>query len=179
MVTHGSGLKEKNVANLVLAFKGLGPDIRLFLLAPSEVAEAVEELVAAHRLDNVHLGPWVAQDRILNYIAKADLGIIPYLGAQTLNHLYCTPNKLFEYLEAEVPICASDLPELRRIIKHAGVGEVYAMSDAESIRAAVKDCAGRVRAGEFTPQALAQARAKYCWQRQGRKLIDLYEALGV
>src|SRR5664279_3615515 len=40
----------------------------------------------------------------------------------TLNHRLSTPNKLFEALAAGVPIVASDLPELRRIVMEDPAG---------------------------------------------------------
>lgn len=53
--------------------------------------------------------------------ASADGGIIPYLG-DCLNNYYCTPNKLFEYIGAEIPIVGTALPELRRFINGYGIG---------------------------------------------------------
>lgn len=179
VVTHGSEIKEKNLANLMLAFGRLDPDIRLFMLVPPEVMGPAQRLCRAKGIGNVHLGPWVAQERVVDFLGQGDLGIIPLWGAQTLNHLNCSPNKLFEYIEARVPISASDLPELRRIIIGAGIGSVYPMRDAASIAAAVADCAAQVRAGRFSRENLEAAAERYSWERQGQRLLGMYQDLGV
>ena len=51
----------------------------------------------------------------------ADLGIIPYQNTG-LNHLYCTPNKLWEFPSAFVPVLAAPLVEMRKMILNYGIG---------------------------------------------------------
>lgn len=55
------------------------------------------------------------------WTAGASLGAIPY-EERGLNHLYCTPNKLWEFPNAGVPILATDLCEMGRIIHEYGTG---------------------------------------------------------
>ena len=45
-----------------------------------------------------------------------ELGIIPYQSID-LNSRYCTPNKLFDFIVAGLPILANDLPELRKFVR--------------------------------------------------------------
>jgi glycosyltransferase involved in cell wall biosynthesis len=112
-------------------------------------------------------------------VAHVHLGIIPYSGRELLNNFYCTPNKLFEFIEAEIPICANNLPELRQIIMAHGIGGVYSMEGSEAIAKAIEDCRRRHTRGEFTPSALRAARDKFAWENQGKKLLQLYSSLGV
>jgi len=61
------------------------------------------------------------QEELVHWTAGADLGVIPYVNIG-LNHWFCTPNKLWEYPAAGVPILASPFPELRRIVEGQQVG---------------------------------------------------------
>ena len=63
----------------------------------------------------IHFLDPVSQDELLSWTAGADIGIVPYPPID-LNSRLCTPNKLFEFIVAEVPILANDLPELRRFV---------------------------------------------------------------
>ncbi|MEM7084518.1 MAG: glycosyltransferase family 4 protein [Pseudomonadota bacterium] len=65
--------------------------------------------------------PPAPQEELRSWTAGATLGIIPYENSN-LNHLYCTPNKLWEYPNAEIPILATDLIEVRQIIERWGTG---------------------------------------------------------
>lgn len=179
IVTHVGSLHHKNSDDLVRAFGHLDSDMRLFLLADAASARRLARLCRRRGISNVFFGDWVSPSRVLDYLARADLGVIPYRGDRVLNHRLCSPNKLFEYIEAEVPVCASDLPELRRLIMDNGIGRVYPMNNAGQIAEALRDCRRRVQAGEFTARVLEQARRKYQWSTQGEKLLRLYDEMGV
>ena len=55
---------------------------------------------------------------------KCKVGIVSYL-MNDLNNLYCSPNKLFEYIQFGLPIIASPQPFLKQIIKDYHVGEIW------------------------------------------------------
>lgn len=65
--------------------------------------------------------PGVPHAELADWTAGATLGAIPYENTG-LNHLYCTPNKLWEYPSARVPILCTDLVEMRRVIDTYDVG---------------------------------------------------------
>lgn len=175
----GSFVREKNLINLVSALQRLNASVKLFLLGDGPIAADLRKLCRRQHIFNVFFGPWVPQKDLLRYISHADLGVIPYSGSTILNNLYCTPNKLFEFIEAEIPICASDLPELRGIVAGNSIGNVYPMEDAESIACAIEACRARCLSGDFASSALRAARDRFSWERQGAKLLELYERLGV
>jgi glycosyltransferase involved in cell wall biosynthesis len=169
----------RNLKNLVAAFPRLRGRARLFLLGDGSERAALERLCRRKRIGNVHFGPWAPQDRLLDFVRAADVGVIPYQGGRLLNNRYCTPNKLFEYIEAGVPICASDLPELRRIICECGIGGVYPMNSPGEIARALSDCLSRRERKEFAAESFASARDRFSWRTQAAKLLEWYEELGV
>jgi glycosyltransferase involved in cell wall biosynthesis len=170
--------KGRNLQNLVAGLAMLGSGVQLFMLGAGEEEGRLRRICRKHPSQNVFFGPLVPQDRLLSLTRQAELGIIPYLGDKRLNNRLCTPNKLFEFIEAGVPICASDLPELRRIVRGHGVGDVYAMESPGQIADAVRDCLRRRDAGEFEPN-LAPAADRLSWRRQAEVLLSLYDELGV
>lgn len=175
----GGMVAEKNLDALVRSFQILPESTQLFLLGGGPMEAPLRALCQRLELKNVFFGAWVEQERLLRYVKWAHMGVIPYLGEELLNNRYCTPNKLFEYIEAEIPICASDLPELRRIVQGYGLGSVYAMQDPESIAKAIAECRDRCLMGELTKAARRAARETFSWERQGTKLLALYNKLGV
>lgn len=71
----------------------------------------------------VRIIPWMDYGRLLGLTRSADMGILLYRNVD-LNHYYCAPNKLFEYMSLGVPCIASDFPEMRSIVEGEGVGIV-------------------------------------------------------
>lgn len=65
--------------------------------------------------------PGAPQAELREWTVGAALGVIPYENV-CLNHWYCSPNKLWEYPSAGVPILASPFPVLRETIERADIG---------------------------------------------------------
>lgn len=55
------------------------------------------------------------QRELVRWTMGATIGVIPYEYVG-LNHYYCTPNKLWEYSAAGVPMLVSPFPEMRKIV---------------------------------------------------------------
>ena len=84
----------------------------------------------------VHFLNAVPQSELLQHSASADLGIIPYPHVD-LNSYYCTPNKLFEFIQAGLPILANDSPELNRFVRDNEFGYSVKMNTAKDIARAI------------------------------------------
>ena len=63
----------------------------------------------------VHLLDPVPPADLLPWVSSADVGAMPNPGG-TLNDKYSSPNKLFECLAAGIPVVASDVATIRRIV---------------------------------------------------------------
>ena len=107
-------------------------------------------------MNNVFFAGWVDQSRLLGYTRHASCGVIP-IQPETLHLRYCTPNKLYEFLEARLPICASDMPELRRFVEASGIGAVYDLSRPSRSRKRSAISADGWRAASSAKIAFARA----------------------
>ena len=155
------------------------PDLVLVLMGPGDMGAGTERQgllgqIAASRGvlgTKVLFHPAVSQARLLDYTASADAGIIPYPGVD-LNTTFCTPNKLFEYFCAGLPILANDLPELRRYVLGMDAGIVHGMDGEEAMADAI-DLFFRHDLGAFRVSVAAGAE-KMVWRSQTGVLLDLY-----
>ncbi|MBP6575207.1 MAG: glycosyltransferase, partial [Flavobacteriales bacterium] len=55
-----------------------------------------------------------------------------------LNYRFSLPNKLFDYLNAGIPVLATDLPEVAGIVRQYDAGVVLPTADPGAITAAVR-----------------------------------------
>lgn len=123
----------------------------------------------------VAIVPGAPHDELLSWTAGADLGAIPYENTG-LNHLYCSPNKLWEYPAAGVPILATDMPEMKEKIDAFGIGFTVGRAldpqeIAEKVNALTEDELGRFarNCGEFADIDN--------WQRYEGRLEKLFAEL--
>lgn len=119
--------------------------------------------------------PGVPQSELRRWTAGASVGIVPYLNVN-LNHWFCTPNKLWEYPAAGVPILASPFPELRRTIESGNIGWLLPPDLApESIAATVN----ALSEGDIDEKRRACGAfiERDNWSLYERRLLDLYRHL--
>jgi glycosyltransferase involved in cell wall biosynthesis len=152
-------------------------DVVLVMMGPSaERREALEGIAreAGTLGRRVLFRDPVPQSVLLSYTAGADVGIVPY-PAVDLNSRYCTPNKLFEFIVAGVPILANDLPELRKFVHDTGFGQVHKLEGS----VAIADAIDLIFRSDLQPyrDRLAARRHEFTWTAQGEKLVALYRAL--
>lgn len=139
IVLHQGNLqRHRGVAAMVEAMHYIERCVLVFLGGGPLKAEA-HQLVSQLNLDSkIRFMDPVPPDQLLGLTASADLGLV-FLEDCCLNHRYALPNKLFEYLSAGIPIIASNLPEIAKIITQFKVGCVVQAGDAEALGNAIND----------------------------------------
>lgn len=118
----------------------------------------------------------VPQTQLLALTAAADAGVIPY-QATCLNNFYCTPNKLFEFIAAGLPILATDLPELQRLVEGQQIGLVGDTGSPKKLAALIDDFFSDEQRFATWRANVAVARQRICWEQEEKKLVDIYGAL--
>ena len=104
-----------------------------------------------------------------------DVGLVFY-RPDSVNQIYCSPCKLFEYLSAGLAILGSDVPGIRNAIGASRVGILAADNSVAAIRMGIEEFAERrvdLRAMQQSAAALFHSRLNY--QFQSRKLLERIE----
>ena len=118
----------------------------------------------------------VPQNELLALTAAADAGVIPY-QATCLNNHYCTPNKLFEFIAAGLPILATDLPEIRRLVEGQQIGQVGDTGSPQKLAALIDDFFSNEQRFTSWKTQVSVVRQLICWEQEEKKLVEIYEAL--
>ena len=74
----------------------------------------------------------VPQDELLKYIKSADIGVHA-ISNTCLNHEYCLPNKLFEYIHAGIGVLCTNLKEMSKLILSHNIGLTFNDNSAEDL----------------------------------------------
>ncbi len=120
-------------------------------------------------------GP-VPSDEVVMYAAGADLGVAP-IENSCLSYYYCSPNKVFEYINAGLAVVASDFPELRKVIYKHDIGCTFDPNDPRDIARAVTYVFEDVERWRRMKQNTIAASKCYNWENESEKLLNLYRAL--
>lgn len=154
------------------------PDFHFATVGPwsAPVKAALEELAGGFDIAaRVHLHPRVPPEELIDFIASADIAVIPIQDV-CLSYRHCMPNKLFEAAFAGLPVVASDLPDLTDFITRNGIGETFRNDDVDSLVAALR----RVyddRSRYYPADKLAYLREHYAFEREVGALLEDYRRL--
>ncbi|ACY48737.1 glycosyltransferase [Rhodothermus marinus] len=153
------------------------PDAVLVYLGDGPLAPIIRERSAALGVaDRVHLLPPVLPDELLAVTASADVGLV-LLEDTCLNHRLALPNKLFEYLAAGVPVLASALPELRRVVETYRVGCVVDPANPGALAAAMRRLAENPTLRRRLAANTGAAFAAHSWAHRAPLFQEAYRNL--
>ena len=180
---HGGFSLHRGLETLAAALLQPGPEtVHAVYLGYGGLRPMLEEMTRdpAYR-GRLHVIDAVPLDRLLEWIASADVGVMTSLPS-TLNHLLATPNKLFECLAAGVPVVASDFALLRRVVlenPEGPLGVVCDPTDVTSVAAAIRSIvtSDPTALARFSERCLAAAHDRWNWETEVAGLLDLYAEL--
>lgn len=161
-LSRGIGRFVESIAHLPARFRlvlaGGGPD-------REEIGVLANRLGLSERV--IQLGR--IPNRDLPFITQAcDIGIVAY-PFSGLNNIYCSPNKVFEYAQAGLPMIATNQPPLKAMVERYQLGRCLGpdLSPVE-IADAITAITSRTRASYQT--ALKRFLDDHCWENEAERL---------
>ena len=144
----------------------------LVLIGDGDIHQTLKDKVIAEALGNkvFFLGK-ISPKKLHKLTPLADLGLSleEDLG---LNYRFALPNKIFDYIQGEVPILVSNLPEMSKVISAYKVGEIVKNRTPEKLAKQIKE----VLEKEYTKE-LKLAKTALIWEQQEEKLIAIFNNL--
>jgi glycosyltransferase involved in cell wall biosynthesis len=147
--------------NAVIVFMGYG-----------ELEELIKEY--SKKYESICFHPAVSPDILLDYTSSADFGILFYENS-CLNHYYCSPNKMFEYLMAEIPVIVSNLYEMKRLVETNSIGVVAKENSPDGLKEVIKNALKLDK--EVLKNNIKKVKIIYNWQEQEKVLLRIYKDL--
>jgi glycosyltransferase involved in cell wall biosynthesis len=163
-VTWRRGLEE-----LLTAWQRISPSRAvLFLRCPeneylSYLKTKFDQIIREGRV--VLLQP-VREEELVAAARAADVGVIPYVGPN-LNHVYCCPNKLSQYMQAGLAILSNRLAFVSDVITRYKCGLTYDADKPATLAEAVQLLADNPAALlAMRRRAVEAARMDFNWEHQ-------------
>lgn len=147
------------------------------LRGPGARIDILQQHIINGTATNVSLEPPVPMVKLVAALAPYDVGVVSYLPVSK-NHLFSSPNKLFEYMSAGLAVICSDLPVLREVVTEADCGLLYEAGHVEALAMAMRKLAAdRDLLARFKANARRAAVERYNAAHEEGKLLDVYRWL--
>ena len=174
LILQGSGINiQRGAEELVQAMPHLD-NCFLMVIGGGDVLPILKQMVEElHIADRIRFFPRMPYQQMMAYTQLAELGFC--LDKDTnLNYRFSLPNKLFDFIQAGVPIVASHLTEIEKIIRQYDLGLFIENHKPETIAATISDALSDVERHEHWKRNLALAAQDLCWENEEQKLLEIY-----
>lgn len=177
LLFQGAGINvERGVEELVKSMQYLDAErFHLLLIGGGDIFEQIVQLVTDKNLeDRITIIPKIPFEVLRHITKKAHLGLT--LDKPTnINHIYGLPNKIFDYIHAGVPVLASRLVELEKIIEVNNVGTFINDHDPAHIAETIKKIFENPELLHTWKENTYKAKQLYNWEIEEVKLLNIYE----
>lgn len=176
IIYQGALNKGRGIELMIEAMRYI-PDTLLFIAGDGDIRTDLQSQVHRMKLtDRVVFPGRIPPRRLASITAQCDLGfsLEEDLG---LNYRMALPNKLFDYIQARVPVLCSDLPEMAAVVKNYGVGEVCINRSPQQLGAQVREILKNMKKREGWRISLEKAARELCWEKEEKKLIEIVDEL--
>jgi glycosyltransferase involved in cell wall biosynthesis len=175
IILQGAGINIQRGAEELVEAMQFTTNVHLIIIGGGDVIDDLKQMRLQLKLEErITFLPKMPFDSLYHYTANADLGLT--LDKDTnINYRYSLPNKLFDYIHAGVPVLASPLVEIKKIIEHFRVGEIIEshkpqlLAEKISTMLADKDQLAVYRSN------CTEAAKVLNWENEKQKLIEILE----
>ena len=144
------------------------------IIGDGDIKVETERLVEKLKLkDKVLFAGKIPFNELYSYTKNADIGISIEENVG-LNYYYALPNKLFDYIRANVPVLVSKLPEIERIVNKYEIGEFIDNHNVEHIAEKINMMLKSPEKISFWKEKLKKASADLCWENEEQVLKSIF-----
>lgn len=171
-VYHGALLKGRGIEKLTSIFSTLEDKKKHLVLIGFGDLEEMCRTYAKKNL-NIHFNDAMEKNELLEFIKQADVGL-NFIDNSCLNHEFCLPNKIWDYLSSSIPVMVSNLEGMRSVVDEYKCGWLV-NDDKTSIKSAIESLS-------FEDVAIKKKNAKdsiprWGWNHEKIKLLNIYKQI--
>ncbi len=177
LILQGSGINiDRGAEEAVMMMQHLENTV-LFIIGAGNVFEKLKELVRKFNLKNkVFITDKMPYKKLMEYTKIADLGLSLDKGTN-LNYELSLPNKVFDYIQAEIPLLVSNRKIVADLVTKNNIGLVTQTHDLKELAKIVKTMLSNEDELAIWKKNLKKAANYYTWQSESKKLIDIFNNL--
>jgi glycosyltransferase involved in cell wall biosynthesis len=177
VVMQGAGINiDRGAEEAVEAMRYL-KGVVLLVIGGGDVLHLLKNLVQKYALNGcVIFYDKMPYEKLLQYTSASDIGLT--LDKDTnINYKYSLPNKLFDYINSGIPVLATQLPEVQKIIDKYEIGMFVNNHNPEHIADKIKEMLTLEERIDKWKNNLVIASQELNWKKESAVLLNIFKNL--
>lgn len=168
---------DRGLEEVIKAMKFLTTDAVFVVAGTGDVFDDLKALIRNEGCENkvIMLGQIPFADlHAFTMMADIGLSVEKDIG---INYHFALPNKIMDYIQANVPLLVSPLPEMKSLVERYQIGEFIDSHKPEDLATRIGSMLGNREKLDFYKKNLLAAASELCWENEEVKLIRLLEEI--
>lgn len=148
-------------------------NLHLVIAGSGAMKAKYQNISQALNLENrIHFLGEIPYKKLLNYTSECDVGLC-LIEPVSFSYNLALPNKLFEYIQANIPVVATNLPAISSILQNSNIGELVEPNIEPKKLAEIIISVAQKKATFY--EELQKYRNIYVWDNQENTILELIE----
>ncbi|MGB1294508.1 MAG: glycosyltransferase, partial [Flavobacteriales bacterium] len=156
----------RGIETMVESMLYLPSQFKLWIVGSGDLSENISNLITENNVqDRVKMFGRLEPEELKKLTPQAHLGLSleENLG---LNYYYALPNKLFDYLHAQIPMVVSPFPEMSAIVEGNNIGYIRQSNTSEGLALEIKEIFSNETVYQEKVKACESAKEKLTWENE-------------
>ena len=174
IIYQGSINVNRGIEQMIEAMQHLNNYV-LYIAGTGDISQEIESLITKLNLqDKVKLLGRIPLEKLHGYTQQADLGLSLEEDAG-LNYRFALPNKLFDYIQAEIPVLVSNLPEMKNLVTQHQLGEIIENHNPKHIATKIEAMLSDKEQLKIWRKNAKKAALELNWEKEKHVISDLFD----
>jgi len=175
IILQGSGINiDRGAEELIESMKFIENSLLLIIGGGDCIPELKKRVIRLDLKEKVRFVGKLPYSELMQYTRNSDLGVT-FDKNTNINYYYSLPNKLFDYIHAGIPVLASRLPEIEKIIRHYDLGDLIDNHEPRHIADKIEEVLKNQEQVRKWKENTKLAARELVWETEEKELISVYK----
>lgn len=177
LILQGSGINMDRGAEEAVAMMQYLENTVLYIIGGGDVFGQLKDLVGKLNLnDKVFILDKIPYEDLMEYTKIADLGLSLDKGSN-LNYEYSLPNKVFDYIQSNIPLLVSNRKIIADLVRKNNIGYITKTHNPKELAETVKKILSNEKQINIWKKNLLKIAEIYTWEMESKKLKQIFTNL--